>query len=242
LVQFHPIAGLDAVVDRYRSRFAWIRHIVVANNGSRSTACWAGLNAVTADFFGMLDDDDTLFPNHVALLMDCFEQNPDYGFAYSGLIKVEDEPGHYVMAPQLNGPAGQVIEERREIFCFEEEDFVNLRPTHNIIGNNTWICRRSLLDREILSDPKIEVSEDVYFMALMAGRTRFGFTAMATAAWHWRSTTKDNWTLSHSASTGQASLARWHERLQSVKLPSHNKVSPPDTQYNVNRAVNQDLS
>jgi len=242
LVQFHPIAGLDAVVDRYRSRFAWIRHIVVANNGSRSTASWAGLNAVTADFFGMLDDDDTLFPNHVALLMDCFEQTPDYGFAYSGLIKVEDEPGHYVMAPQLNGPAGQVIEERREIFCFEEEDFVNLRPTHNIIGNNAWICRRSLLDREILSDPKIEVSEDVYFMALMAGRTRFGFTAMATAAWHWRSTTKDNWTLSHSASTGQASLARWHERLQSVKLPSHNKVSPPDTQYNVNRAVNQDLS
>ena len=34
----------------------------------------------------------------------------------------------------------------------------------------------------------------------------------------------------------------WQERLQSVKLPSHNKVSPPDTQYNVNRAVNQDLS
>jgi hypothetical protein len=65
---------------------------------------------------------------------------------------------------------------------------------------------------------------------------------MATAAWHWRSTTKDNWTLSHSASTGQASLARWQERLQGVKLPSQNKVSAPDSPYDVERALNQDLS
>jgi hypothetical protein len=79
-------------------------------------------------------------------------------------------------------------------------------------------------------------------MALMAGRTRFGFTAMTTAAWHWRSTTKDNWTLSHSAEIGQTSLARWQERLQSVRLPSYNKVSAPDSQYDSNRAVNVDLS
>jgi len=242
LVQFHPVVGLDAVVDQYRSRFRWIRHIIVANNGNRSTAWWAGLNAVTADFFGMLDDDDTLFPNHVASLMDCLEQNPGHGFAYSGLIKIEDEPGHYVTADQFSGPAGKVIEERREIFCLEEEDFVNLQPTHNVIGNNTWICRTSLLDREIRSDPKIEWAEDVYFMALMAGRTRFRFTAMPTAAWHWRSTTKDNWTLSHSDSTRQGSLARWQERLQIVRLPSYNKVPLPSSRYDVNRAVNQDLS
>ena len=242
LVQFHPVAGLDAVVDQYRSRFARIRHIVVANNGNRSTAWWAGLNAVTADFFGMLDDDDTLFPNHVASLMDCLERNPDYGFAYSGLIKVEDEPGHYVTAPQFNGPAGKVIEERREIYCLQEQSFVNLLPMHNVIGQNSWICRRSLLDREVLSDPKIEVAEDVHFMALMAGRTRFGFTAMATAAWHWRSTTKDNWTLSFSDRTFQVSLARWQQRLQNVRLPSHDNVPLPSSQDDLNRAVNQDLS
>jgi glycosyl transferase family 2/glycosyl transferase family 1 len=242
LVQFHPIAGLDAVVDLYRSRFRWIRHIVVANNGNRATAWWAGLNAVNADFFGMLDDDDALFPNHVASLMDCLERNPGYGFVYSGLIKVEDEPGHYVMAPQFDGPAGKIIEERREIFSLEEEDFVNFLPTHNVIGNNSWICRTSLLDSEVLSDPKIEWSEDVYFMALMAGRTRFGFTAMATACWHWRSTTKDNWTLSHPVSTLPVTLARWQERLQNVKFPSYNKISRPDSQYDPNRAVNRDLS
>jgi phosphoglycerol transferase len=242
LIQFHPVAGLEEVLDHYRSRFRWIRHIIVANNGNRATAWWAGLNAISADYFGMLDDDDTLLPNHVASLMDHLEQNADCGFVYSGLIKVEDEPGHYVIADQFTGPAGKVIEERREIFCFEEEHFENLLPTRNVIGHNSWICRTSLLDREVLSDPKIEWAEDAYFMALMAGRTKFGFTAMATAAWHWRSTTKDNWTLSHSEAARETSLARWQERLQSVKLPSHNKVSPPDSQYDASRAVNQDLS
>ena len=242
LVQFHPIAGLDAVVDHYRSRFRWIRHIVVANTGNRSTAWWAGINAASADFFGMLDDNDTLFPNHVASLMHRLERNPDCGFVYSGLIKVEDEPGHYVTAFQFNGPAGKVIEERREIFCLEEEDFINLLPTRNVIGHNSWICRRSLLDREVLADPKIEVSEDLYFMALMAAGTRFGFTGMATAACHCRSTTRDNWMLSDSGDAFQASSARWQERLQNVRLPSHNKVPLPSSRYDADRAVTRDLS
>jgi Glycosyl transferase family 2/Glycosyl transferases group 1 len=239
LVQFHPIEGLDDVIDQYRSRFVGVRHIVVSNDGNRSTSWWAGLNALTADFFGMLDDDDTLFPNHVASLMRHMERTPGCGFVHSGLIKVEDEPG---LAPKFDGPEEKVIEERREIFCLEEQNFENLLPTHNVIGNNTWICRAALLDRDVLSDPKIEWAEDVYFMALMAGRTKIGFTAMPTAVWHWRSTSRDNWTLSHSDSTRQTSLARWQERLQNVRFPAHNKVSLPSSRYDTMQAVNRDLS
>jgi hypothetical protein len=242
LVQFHPVDGLHEMIEQYRSRFDGIRHILVANDGNRSTSWWAGLHAVSAQFFGMLDDDDILHPNHVASLMDYLEREPSCGFVYSGLIKVEEEPGYFSAAPQFNGPAGKIIEERREIFCLEEEDFTDLLPTHNVIGHNAWICRASLLDREALANPKVEVSEDVYFMTLMAGRTRFGFTAMPTATWHWRSATKDNWTLSHPQNTYPADLARWQERLQNVRLPAYNKVSAPDSQYDVNRAVNVDLS
>src|SRR5262249_10102370 len=126
LVQFHPVPGLDAVVEQFRPRFRWIRRIVVSNNGNRSTAWWAGLNALTADFFGVLDDDDTLFSNHVASLME--RLRGDYGLVYSGVIKEEDEPGHYVSAPHFNGPAGKVIQERREIYALSEVDFSNFLP------------------------------------------------------------------------------------------------------------------
>jgi glycosyltransferase involved in cell wall biosynthesis len=240
LVQFHPVPELDAVVDKFRSRFRWIRRIVVSNNGTRSTAWWAGLNALTADFFGVLDDDDTLLSNHVASLMDRFRSDSDYGLVYSGLIKQEDEPGHYVQAPQFEGPLGKVIEERREIHALAEADFSNFLPTSNVIGNHTWICRRSLLDGELLSDPKIEWAEDVYFLGLVAGRTKFAFTAMATAVWHWRSTTKDNWTLSYPKEALGVFLARWQERLQHVKLPSYNRVPVSDGRYDFYEAVIRD--
>jgi hypothetical protein len=61
----------------------------------------------------------TLASNHVASLLDCLERDPAYGFVYSGLIKVEDEPGHYVTGTQFAGPAGKVIEERRQIFALK---------------------------------------------------------------------------------------------------------------------------
>lgn len=233
LVQFHPVPGLDAVVDEFRSRFRWFRHIVVPNNGIRSTSWWAGLKALTADYFAMLDDDDSLFPNHVASLMDHFRRNPKCGFVYSGLIKYEEEPSHYVDAPQFY--------ERRQIYVLSEEDFRNISPMNNVIGNHSWICRRSLLDNDMLVDPEIEWAEDVYFTVLMAERAQFGFTAMATALWHWRSATKDNWSLSHSNATAEASLARWQERLQAVRLPSHNRVAKPTSRYDLEKAVTEDL-
>lgn len=241
LVQFHPVPGLDTVVDEFRSRFRWIRHIVVSNNGIRSTAWWAGLNALTADFFGVLDDDDTLFSNHVASLMDRIMASPNCGLVYSGVIKQEDEPGHYVDAPHFSGPAGKVIEERREVFALSEEDFTNFLPTRNVISQNAWICRRSLLGTDVLRDPKMEWAEDVYFLALMAGRTNFAFTAMPTAVWHWRSTTQDNWSLSVSKSTLESSLERWQERLQHIKLPSHNRVPAPNRRNRANELVARDV-
>jgi phosphoglycerol transferase len=227
LVQFHPVEGLDALIEAYRPRFASMRHVVIENDGNRSTSWWAGLRAVRADFFGMLDDDDTLFSNHVATVMAHLLERAEFGFVYSGIVRIQDEPGHFAWGPQFNGPAQETIEERRDLFCIESEHFSNLLPTTNIIGHNTWICRRALLDEAALVDPRIEWGEDVYFTALMAERTRFHFTAMATACWHWRSTSKDNWTLSHSERARVTSLRRWGERLQKANLPIWNSVSLP---------------
>lgn len=241
LVQFHPVPELDALVDKFRPRFRWIRHIIVSNDGNRSTAWWSGLNALSADYFGVLDDDDTLLSNHVASLMDRVRSCSECGIAYSGVIKEEDEPGHYVNAPNFNGPAGKVIEERREVYALSEEDFTNFLPTRNVISQNAWICRRSLLDTELLRAPKMEWAEDVYFLALMAGRTNFAFTAMPTAVWHWRSTTKDNWTFSLSKSTLENSLERWQQRLQHVKLPSHNRVPAANRRNEANELVARDV-
>jgi phosphoglycerol transferase len=240
IVEFHPVEGLDDLIADHRPRFEWIRHVIVANNGNRATCWWAGLNAVTAPFFAFLDDDDSLFPNHVRLLMDKLEQRPEFGLAYSGLIRIEDEPGHFISMPNFVGPSGQVIEERRELFALEKETFTNFTPIRNVIGHNSWICRRSVLEKIEMTDPAINWAEDVFFLALIAGHSDFGFTGSATANWHWRSTSRDNWTLSHPSETYKHSLARWRGRLQDVALPAHNRIEPPGQWFDLQETLDRD--
>lgn len=242
LMKFHPVPGLDEVIERYRARFEWVREFIVANNGNRATCWWAGLRAVKADLFGFLDDDDTLFPNHVSSIVDILEKKPELGLVYTGLIRIEDEPGHYFTPPHFNGPDGKVIEERRELFALERETFAAFTPIRNVIGHNAWICRRACLNEEVLVDPHIPWAEDVFFLAMMADRTRFGFTATATACWHWRSTSKDNWTLSHPPEDYDTSFARWRGKLQNMAYPAHNGIGPPVRWYDVDEALARDLS
>jgi hypothetical protein len=225
IVQFHPVEGLDAVLDKVRHRFRWVKRIIVPNTGSRSTAWWAGLHAVSGDLFGFLDDDDTIHSNHVESLMQALDLRPDCGFAYSGLLLVQDEHGHFASPPQFNGPAGKVIEERADLFARREENLQDFLPTRNIIGHNCWLCRRSVLDTEALRNPRQELGEDVLFMTLMAGRTPFAFTGSPTAEWHWRSSSKDDRTLSHPAAEMEMSLAHRQERAQSIRLPGDNPVA-----------------
>ena len=227
LVQFHPVEGLTDLIAKVEDRFRWINHIVVPNNGNRGTSWWAGLNASSAEYVAFLDDDDTLLPNHVESIMTVFDRKPDVGFVYTGLIRIQDEPGHYFSLPNFNGPRNEVIEERRELFACSVEEFDDFSPLRNVIGHNAWICRRSLITEDVLRDPRIEYAEDVLFVVLMAGLTPFAFTGMATAEWHWRSTTKDNWSLSYPAQQVEEFLARWQERTQAVRLPVRNRIAPP---------------
>jgi phosphoglycerol transferase len=234
LVQFHPVAGLDELLEKVADRFAWINRVVVPNTGNRATSWWAGLNACRAEFIAVLDDDDTLLPNHVESIMRVFDAEPETGFVYTGLIRIQDEQGHYFRPPNFLGPLDREIPERRELFACAEEDFRDFSPLRNIIGHNAWICRRACITPDMLRDPRIEYAEDVFFMILMAGRTRFGFTGMATAEWRWRSNSKDNWSLSYPAHQIEQFLARWHERTQAVRLPVRNRIAVHAGVYDAN--------
>jgi hypothetical protein len=70
-----------------------LRHLSLAKCG-RSAAGNAGLSAASSDLVGFLDDDDWLFPGHVAALAEALEGHPDAGAAF-GLaeeIAVSGEP------------------------------------------------------------------------------------------------------------------------------------------------------
>jgi phosphoglycerol transferase len=226
VIQFHPVEGLDELLLEYQERFKWINHFVVANDGNRSTSWWSAIKLLTAEYIGCLDDDDTLLPNHVSSILDVFKKDDKYGLIYSGLIRQQDEDGHYFDAPNFRGPSETIIRERREVYVLGEQRPSCVSPLHeNHIGKNSWICKRSVLDEDVLENPKLEYAEDVFFTTLLAGICKFGSTGIPTAVWHWRSVSKDNWTLSHQQDRRDEFFARWQERVNHVRLNNNNRVS-----------------
>lgn len=226
VIQFHPVEGIDELLLEYKERFKWIHHFIVANDGNRSTSWWSAIKMLTAEYIGCLDDDDTLLPNHVSSILDVFKKDTSHGFVYSGLICLQDEDGHYFDAPNFRGPKEKIIKERREIHVLGEQRPSTISPLdENHIGQNAWICKRSVLDEDLLENPKLEYAEDVFFTTLMAGKCKFGFTGIPTAVWHWRSISKDNWTFSHQQDRREDFFARWQERANHVRLNNYTRVS-----------------
>jgi phosphoglycerol transferase len=243
IIQFHPVEGLDALLAQHHANFRRIRRLVVPNDDKRSTAWWAGLKSVEAEFFAVLDDDDLLHPNHIASIMDYFEHHPDCGFVYSGTIRTEEEPGFFVNRVNFDGPSGKTIEETREVVFLDEPDLVRLAYFDNFIQSNSWICRTAVLDQDLLFDPMTEYSEDMYFYLLVASRTKLGFTGSPTAVWNWRSQSKDNSMLSFDTSKLMAGLGRIRMRLRIANLQAKVpiEVVPPKYEEFLD-AVKQDNS
>jgi phosphoglycerol transferase len=185
VVQSRPVEGISELIDMFEGQLAWIRCVSFEADGNRLS--WqAAFRSLTADYIGILEDGVTLFPNHVASLMSYLRENSNCEAAYSGIVRIRDDPGHFVFAPRFKGPSRTVIEERRDLFCVEAEHPSSV-PTSDVIGTNTWICRRSAFDTAGLQDSLIERSDGIDFGPMITEPTKLGCTAMVTAALHCRS-------------------------------------------------------
>jgi hypothetical protein len=194
LVRFAEIEGFDTWLDATRAsgRFSFVREVQAPGGGLRSAAWWAGLRAVDSDAFCVLDDDDELFRDHLASLVEVLERDPDCDFAYSGVVKQEEDGVFLNSHLRFGGEGGVTIEERRALHFLDDFNLDRLLRFDNYIQSNAWVARRRVLDDEVLDDPELEVAEDMYFYLLLASRYRFCFSGRATALWNWRSNAGDN--------------------------------------------------
>jgi hypothetical protein len=155
----------------------------------RSTAICDGLAAVKTDLFGLFDDDDELYPNHIRSLVNTLKYHhnrdwrKDIGMVYSGSIIVDDqnevyENSEYRDMKLINRHEKRVIEH----FRFYRPDEMS---QHNwFMMSNSWLAKSSLIDSELLTDPRIDTCEDLYFELLIAQRTHFAFSAEVTSVHH----------------------------------------------------------
>lgn len=209
LVFYREIVGLDALLEKYKTRFVSIKQIASRPTGFRSTSLWDGIRAVDAEYFCNQDDDDTIHRNHVSSLVFLLESQNDCHVAYSGCIQVQDEPGHYYQQINYAGPIGAEIKENRHLVFFDPFQKQRMLRFDNFVQSNTWLARKSVLQERDLADPKLTVAEDMYLYFLFLRRGDFQFSWRVTANWHWRSTSRDN-SMMHETS--------WAQCIERVKL------------------------
>jgi len=214
LVDYKGNAALKALAKDFRARNMVVTYVRSPDTGYRSTALWAGLARVEAPFFSILDDDDSVAPDHFSSLIELASRHPTSGFFYAGTIRVEDEGS--VSPPNLMGQ----FREPRELKFLEQHDLSRLMLFDNYITSNSFIGRAELLNGRILCDPQLEVAEDVYLFLLLASRTEFRSSFRPTAIWHWRSVSRDQSMLAVDSERWRRAAAKLTLRLAYVPLPA----------------------
>jgi hypothetical protein len=201
--QTHP--NVHAIVVAYRNADAVRRHLsqrsgtlnvtVVASEdtGFRSTALWTGLRAVASEFYGVLDDGDTLLPNHVAACLATLDANPDIDLAFSGTIAVHE---------------GRDEPDPRHVVSFSHFSQDSFRQ-RNGIYSHAWLARRATLDRAG-SDPQLNVSADFYLLLRLQRGANFVPTWRLTAEYRQRAS---DLTHSHFAAELDGDLERVKRRM-----------------------------
>jgi hypothetical protein len=154
-----------------------------ARGAMRSTHLWEGLRAVTAEHFGILDDDDALHPNHVALLQGLLDEHPEAIAAYSGAVRVWEQ-----------GPPGAPAppEEPAELGGYGDDfDLGRLLALENFITSNGFLARTALLS-QLDGDPRLPLFEDLHLLVALALRGPFVCSHDTTCAFYWRTGGADN--------------------------------------------------
>jgi len=106
----------------------------------RARAANVGLSAARGSFLLFLDDDDLIFPHHLAALIAAFKGNPDLMAAYSGVICTDSE--------------GKTVRTFAEPFDPLKLRLQNYLPIHAVV------FRREALAKGLRFDERLPVCED----------------------------------------------------------------------------------
>jgi hypothetical protein len=165
LVRYKPI-DLEAITSGAWRRIEGVK-VLDCMGGNRSATLCAGLRAVRADYFAILDDDDYWLDNHLESLLETLADRPEArAFGFSGMI--------------LCDAKAEADQERRRILPLDP-------PTGSIseilgrFGIHTFLAHKSLLRHIDLEDWGLSTAEDTALIGQLLARADLYFTYRPTA-------------------------------------------------------------
>lgn len=183
-----------------------IEEITAENPAGCSDSLWRGLTALKGEFFAILDDDDRIYPEHFASLLEVLERDTECVLAYGGAIKVIED-GEAALGSDYR-------ESMRELAYLEPFDEMALLEANNYVTSNAFLARRSALSPADFEDPHLDVLEDLWLLICLVRKGPFSPTWRVTSEFFWRKSPGSN--VSYNRSLFVRSRNRIRTRLQFV--------------------------
>ena len=142
-----------------------LTRVELGENRGRSAAAQAGVDAADGEYVGLLDDDDLVAPEHLAILSGAVRA-AGVGVAYS-----DAAVGVYALGDGAAGEPGWWLKERRLAYCRDFDPRILLLD--NYIPFNTLLIDRRLLVSVGPFDPSLPFLEDWDMLIRLAQRTTF---------------------------------------------------------------------
>ncbi len=184
-VLYKPLKNLEEIKKRYKGK---LKFRVVEDFGQlRSTGITTGMKNIDTDYFGMIDDDDTIHPNHVYTMIKTlqYHNNLDWRgevkLAYSGSYYDSEAMG-FGESPEWHDEFLEHSPKRRMVEHFRFYDPDLMAQNQWYMMSNSWLAHKSLIDHELVRDTETHSHEDLYFEQQFALRTFFAFSCEMTAA------------------------------------------------------------
>jgi hypothetical protein len=212
LIKHGTVTDFDEIARRYEKVFPSLNIIETERSGPKSIRLWQALNEVKTEFFGLLDDDDSLHCNHVAWLLRTLARSPDATAAYSAAIREWEGKDVLGLGLWKKHRAWTEVprhkDETRHLLFFRDFNR-NDMVRDNYIASPSYLARKDKIDPDTLIDPEIGTAEDWCLINMISHAGPLAFSWRATCNWTWRKSMMEN------ASFGKAGRrALNRERLQ----------------------------
>lgn len=222
LVRYAPVPGLEAALAQWRPHLRRLDVIdLPPGRAPRSTALWAGLAAVRADLFGMLDDDDALHPNHVASLAPLAW---DGAVAAAGSVQVWDDAG----GPRA--PDRAIRAEHRHFHGLPVADRARFLNDRMPIHSSAFLAPAALL-ASVGPDPALDFAEDTYLIRRLLRVAPLRASCRVSTDFHWRHGNADNTAFRDEGRAEAARRVADRERLDPVITALRQQGDTDDRAY-----------
>lgn len=184
LVLYKPLVPVQKIIESYSPRLTF--KVVEDFGGLRSTGIVTGMKNVTTDYFGMMDDDDKLHPNHVRTLINTLKYHNkrdwrgEIRLAYCGSYYDSDEPA-FSEREEWHDDYMDPLPAKRMFENFQFYEVERMARHGWFMMSNAWLAHKSLIDDEVLSDSFTHTHEDIHFELQFATHTHFAFSVEMTA-------------------------------------------------------------